>query len=88
MSAQSPKETKRQHPPLLQSIHPAAIWQNIQKYLPPYNQATEAPELIPTTQGHKVFNHYFIFKHLFKKNDNKCTLYLVDSKLATTTSAN
>lgn len=63
------------HYQLSSMVHPAANWQNIQKYLPPCHQTMEllqshgheAPELIPSTQGHKVFNHYFIFKHLFKK---------------------
>ena len=36
MSAQSPKDTKRQQP-----VPPVAIWQKIQKYLRPYHQATE-----------------------------------------------
>ena len=41
MSAHSPKDTKRQHKPQPQSVHPAAIWQNMQKYVLSYHQTTE-----------------------------------------------
>ena len=41
MSAQIPKETKRQHLPQPQSVHPAAVWQKIQKYPLPNHQTPE-----------------------------------------------
>ncbi len=39
--AQSPKFTTRQYLPQPQPVHPAAIWQVIQKYLLLYHQTTE-----------------------------------------------
>ena len=39
VSAESHKDTKRQHQP--QFAHPAATWQKIQKYLLPYRQTME-----------------------------------------------
>ena len=55
MSGQSPKDTKRQHSPQRQSVHPAATWEKIQKYL--HHQTTqqlhssdcETPQLIINT---------------------------------------
>ena len=41
MSAQTPMDSKRQHPPQPHSVHPAATWQKIQKYLMPYRQTTK-----------------------------------------------
>ena len=40
ISVQNPEETKRQNPKR-QSVHPAAIWQQIQKYLLLYHQTTQ-----------------------------------------------
>ncbi len=45
MSAQSPQDTKRQHPPQPQSVHTAAIWKKVQRYLLLYHQTTE--QLLP-----------------------------------------
>ena len=68
-SAQSPKDTKRQHPPK-QSVHPAAIWQQIPKYLLPFHQTTEqlySPGLSDffVYFFHKFFLHHDIYLNWF-----------------------
>ncbi len=55
--AQSPKDTKRECLTQPLPVHPAAVWQDIQKYPQPYHQTSEQlffPKL--TSQFHLIFH--------------------------------
>ena len=62
MSALSSTDTEREHPPQPQSVHPAAIWQEMERCPLPYRQLTEqllssgceTPELILNYKKKKV----------------------------------
>lgn len=61
----------RQHSPQPRSVHPAAVWQSIQEYPPPYHQTTE--QLLSLRLGDSwthfqhsaIFYSPFFFKNIF-----------------------
>lgn len=62
ISEQSPKDTKTDHSPQQQSVRPAAVEQNIQKYPLPYHQSIE--QFFPQTETWRDEGAHFTFKYL------------------------
>ncbi len=60
LQTQNPKDIKRQSLPQPHSVHPAAIWQEIQKYPLPYHQTTEQIFILCTCELKIVLYHLFI----------------------------
>ena len=67
ISAQSPKDSKRETPSPSKSVHAATIWQKI-KYLPLYHQTREhlhspgckTPQFIINTPFYKIDSFVFV----------------------------